>query len=336
MKQLLGIDLPLIQAPMAGVQGSALAAAVSAAGGLGSLPAAMLSPDALAQELGVLESAGTAYNVNFFAHAAPVPNPARERAWLEALAPYRDEYGVVETSGGPGRRAFDDESLDVLRRFHPAMVSFHFGLPEQRLLTAVKSLGAMIASTAATVDEARWLREQGADLIIAQGWEAGGHRGHFLSDDLSLHRPTLELVAGIRAAVDLPVVAAGGITTADDVQAALAAGARAAQCGTAFLLAEEATTSRLQRAAIEAPHGTVVTTALTGRPARGIPNRLISELGAFPDAVPEFPLAAGALAPLRAAAEAQGRTDFTTLWCGDSVDGVVAAPAAEIVARLLS
>lgn len=335
MKQLFGIDLPLIQAPMAGVQGSALAIAISRAGALGSLPAAMLSPEALAAELRELAATGLAYNVNFFAHRTPPPDPQRDRRWQEVLAPYRAEYGVVETTAGGGRRPFDDEALAVLREWPPAMVSFHFGLPEPRLVTAVKGLGAVVASTATTVDEARWLADHGADLVIAQGWEAGGHRGHFLSDDLSLHGPTLDLVAAVRGAVDLPVVAAGGITTAEDVRAALDAGARAAQSGTAFLLADEASTSPLQRAALSEPHETVVTTALTGRPARGIPNRLVLDLGEFPDAVPVFPLAAAALGPLRTAAEAQGRTDFTTLWCGTGGD-LRAEPAAAIVERLCS
>lgn len=326
--------LPVVQAPMAGVQGSALALAVSAAAALGSLPAAMLNDEALAAELGVLAGSGLNYNVNFFAHRMPTPDPSRDDAWVAALAPYRVEYGVAETGGASPRRPFDERVCDIVEEFAPPIVSFHFGLPAEALLRRVKAWGALVLSTATTVEEARWLAAHGADGVIAQGWEAGGHRGHFLSDDLALHRPTLELVRAVRAAVDLPVIAAGGIATARDVQAALAAGAVAAQAGSAFLLADEATTSRLQRAALQLPHDTVVTTALTGRPARGIPNRLIRELGAFPEAAPTFPLAAGALAPLRAAAEARGVTDFTPIWCGQNSQGLRPAPAAEIVASL--
>lgn len=327
--------LPIVQAPMAGVQGSALALSVGRTGALGSLPAAMLSDDELAAELTVLEGADVPYSVNFFAHHAPQPDPVREDAWLAALAPYREEYGVAESGGGAARRPFDAHICDAIEPFAPPIVSFHFGLPHEGLLRRVKAWGAVVVSTATTVDEARWLVEHGADAVIAQGIEAGGHRGNFLSDDLSLHLPTLELVRAVRGSVTCPVIAAGGITTAADVQAALAAGAVSVQAGTAFLLADETTTSSMHRDAILRPHDTVITTALTGRPARGIPNRLVLELGEYPEAVPPFPLAAGPLAPLRAAAEAQGRTDFTPLWCGMNTDGVRAAPAAAIVESLL-
>lgn len=326
--------LPIIQGPMAGVQGSGLALAVGRTGALGSLPAAMLSDDKLAAEIAFLAAADVPYNVNFFAHRPPAPDAAREDAWVAALAPYRAEYGVAETLGGAPRRPFDTQICDVIEPFATPTVSFHFGLPEEGLLRRVKAWGAVVMSTATTVDEAKWLAEHGADAVVAQGWEAGGHRGHFLSPDLSLHLPTLDLVRAIRSAVDVPVVAAGGIVTAADLRAALDAGARSVQVGTAFLLADEALTSPLHRAALRQPHETVVTTALTGRPARGIPNRLILDLGEFPEAVPEFPLAAGPLAPLRAAAEAVGRTDFTPLWCGTNSHALMAAPAADIVAAL--
>ncbi|MFD0866378.1 NAD(P)H-dependent flavin oxidoreductase, partial [Tessaracoccus lubricantis] len=291
-------ELPIVQAPMAGVQGSALAVAVGRTGALGSLPAAMLSDDALTAELTLLAVEDVPYNVNFFAHHMPAADPAREEAWLAALAPYRAEYAVAETGGGVTRRPFDAHVCDVIEPYAPPVVSFHFGLPDEGLLRRVKAWGAVVLSTATTVDEARWLVEHGADAVIAQGWEAGGHRGHFLSEDLSLHMPTLDLVRAVRSSVGCPVIAAGGITTATDVRAALDAGAIAVQAGTAFLLADEATTSSFHRDAIQRPHDTVVTSAFTGRPARGIPTRLVLELGEFPDPAPPFPLAAGALAPL--------------------------------------
>ncbi|MDO5675987.1 MAG: nitronate monooxygenase [Propionibacteriaceae bacterium] len=327
-------SLPLVQAPMAGVQGSALALAVSGAGALGSLPAAMLSDEALTAELSVLAASELPYNVNFFAHQMPAPDPAADDAWVAALAPYRAEFGVAETGSTASRRPFDEGVCGLVEPFAPPIVSFHFGLPDEALLRRVKAWGAVVMSTATTVDEARWLVAHGADVVIAQGWEAGGHRGHFLSMDPSLHRPTLELVRAVKAAVDAPVVAAGGITTAEHVRAALDAGALSVQVGTAFLLADEATTSPFHREALLQPHETVVTTAMTGRPARGIPNRLINDLGAFPEAVPPFPRAAGAIAPLKVAAEARGRADFTSMWCGTSTEGLRAAPAAEIVAEL--
>lgn len=326
--------LPLVQAPMAGVQGSALALAVSGAGALGSLPAALLSDAALEAELLLLAAAGLPYNVNFFAHDHPAPDPAREAAWMAVLADYRAEYDVAETAPPVSRRPFDEAICDLVEPFAPPIVSFHFGLPDETLVRRVKAWGAVVMSTATTVDEARWLVRRGADVVIAQGWEAGGHRGHFLSDDLSLHLPTLDLVQAIRVAVDVPVVAAGGIATAAHVQAALAAGAFSAQVGSAFLLSGEANTSSLHRTALKSPHETVVTTALTGRPARGIPNRLIRELGQFPEAVPSFPYASGALAPLRVAAEERGRPDFSPMWCGVNSSHLREAPAADIVADL--
>ncbi len=326
--------LPIVQAPMAGVQGSDLALAVSRTGALGSLPAAMLRDEALVSELTALAESDLPYNVNFFAHEMPAPDHAAEDAWVAALAPYRAEFGVAETGSSASRRPFDAVVCELVEPFAPPIVSFHFGLPDELLLRRVKAWGSVVMSTATTVDEARWLTDHGADAVIAQGWEAGGHRGHFLSADLSMHLPTLDLVRAIRASVDVPVIAAGGIATAADVRAALDAGARSAQVGSAFLLADEATTSPLHRAALQQPHGTVVTTALTGRPARGIPNRLIRDLGEFPGAVPPFPLAAGPLAPLRAAAEAQGRADFTAMWCGTNSHALRSAPAADIVTSL--
>ena len=320
---------------MAGVQGVDLAVAVSRAGALGSLPAAMLTPDQLDRDLATLASTGLPYNVNFFAHRMPAPDPLADQRWRDALARYREEYAVPDEPGGPTRRPFDSDALDVLRRHRPPVVSFHFGLPEPNLLDGVLALGATVLSTATTVAEGRWLAERGVHGVIAQGWAAGGHRGHFLSADLNLQRPTTFLVADLVQTLDLPIVAAGGITTAADVAFMRGIGAAAVQCGTAFLLADEATTSPLQRAAINGSHATVVTTALTGRPARGIPNRLIHDLGYLPASAPPFPLAAGPLGALRAAAEAQGRTDFTPLWCGASTVGVRSAPAADIIADLL-
>ncbi|AQP45203.1 NAD(P)H-dependent flavin oxidoreductase [Tessaracoccus flavus] len=331
------MSLPILQAPMAGVQGVALALAVGRAGGIGSLPAAMMSSEPLVASLRQLDAAKAAYNVNFFAHTPREPDERLQR-WADSLAAYREEFGVREVASmGSERRPFGEEALAAVTTASPTIVSFHFGLPAKPLLAELKRRlpDTFIASTATTVDEARWLEENGAQMVVAQGWEAGGHRGHFLSDDLSLHLPTRELVAAIRAAVRLPVIAAGGITTPAQVRAALAAGASAVQCGTAFLLADEAATPDLHRTAIEQPHETVVTTVMTGRPARGIPNRLIRDLGETPDDLPGYPHTAGPLAPLRAAAEARGRTDFTPLWCGANTDSVRRGAAEDIVARLM-
>ena len=336
---LLGTDWPLIQAPMAGVQGSALALAVSRAGALGSLPAAMLTPEALRTELKAL-TAGTdrPYNVNFFCHEEPVPDAGREAAWRTALAPYYAEAGIdpATVPSGPGRVPFSEAMAEVLAEFRPPVVSFHFGLPAPELLARVKAWGAKVLSSATTVDEARWLVQHGADAVIAQGLEAGGHRGHFLRHDLSEQMGSFALVPQIAAAVAVPVIAAGGIADAAGVRAALALGAAGVQAGTAFLCCPEATISALHRAALqgEAARHTALTHLFTGRPARGIVNRVMRELGPLGAAPPAFPLATAAIAPLRAWAEAQGRTDFTPLWSGQNAAACRAVPAAEVVREL--
>jgi nitronate monooxygenase len=246
LRRLLGTELPLIQAPMAGSQVSALAIAVSNAGGLGSLPCAMLSLDALRDELTKLKAGARGpFNVNFFCHAPPVPDAAREAHWRAALAPYYREFGIdpAGIAAGPGRAPFTHETADVLEPFAPAVVSFHFGLPAPELLARVKKWGSKILASATTVEEARWLESRGVDAVIAQGLEAGGHRGNFLSEDLSTQAGTFALLPQIVRQVKVPVIAAGGIADAQGVAAAMALGAAGVQVGTAYLLCPEATTS---------------------------------------------------------------------------------------------
>jgi nitronate monooxygenase len=335
---LLGTALPVVQAPMAGVQGSALAIAASNAGALGFLPCAMLDANAMRNELRAI-SAGTSrpYGVGFFCHTPPTPSQEREAAWREALAPYYREFGVDPATipAGPGRLPFSREACEVVEEFRPAVVSFHFGLPSDDLLARVKRTGAKVLSSATTVEEARYLESHGVDAIIAQGVEAGGHRGIFLSDDLSTQLSTMALVPQVVRAVKVPVIAAGGIADAAGVAAARALGAAGVQVGTAFLLCPEATTSKMHRAALasEAASRTALTNLFTGRPARGIVNRIMRELGPIGPA-PEFPLAVAALAPLRAKAEAAGSGDFSPLWAGQNASGCREAPAADIVAGL--
>jgi nitronate monooxygenase len=339
LQRLLGIDLPIIQAPMAGVQGSALAVAVSNAGGLGSLPCAMLAPDAIGKELAAIK-AGTdrPFNVNFFCHRPPEPSAEREAAWRAALAPYYREYGIDPDAipAGPGRAPFSAEAAALLEAVRPAVVSFHFGLPAADLLARVRACGAKILSSATTVEEARWLEAHGVDAVIAQGLEAGGHRGIFLSEDLSSQIGTFALLPQIVRAVKCPVIAAGGIADANGVAAAMALGAAGAQVGTAYLLCPEATTSAVHRAALEseAARHTALTNVFTGRPARGIVNRIIREVGPLSAAPPPFPLAAAAIAPLRAKAESQGSGDFSPLWAGQNASGCKAIPAAELTREL--
>ncbi len=342
----LGLDLPLIQAPMAGVQGAALASAVAGAGALGSLPGAAMTPQALRDGVAAIraEHAGRAapVNLNFFCHQPPAADPAREAAWRAALQPFYDELGVSPSAivNGPGRLPFGDEAADAIEAIRPEVVSFHFGLPSAALLERVRATGAQVWSSATTVAEARWLEARGVDAVIAQGAEAGGHRGVFLPEgaepDIATQVGTMALLPQVVAAVRVPVIAAGGIADAAGIAAALRLGAAAVQLGTAFLLCTESTTSAVHRAALqsEAARVTALTNLFTGRPARGIVNRLMRELGPMSALAPAFPTAVNALAPLRAAAEQAGSGDFSSLWAGQNVAGCRAIGAAQLVREL--
>ena len=339
LKALFNIEKPIIQAPMAGVQDYRLAAAVSNAGGLGSLPCAMLGAEALREELKALnEATQQPYNLNFFAHTPPEPNEQQEANWRQALAPYYKEFDIDPASitAGPGRMPFNEESAAIVEEFRPAVVSFHFGLPKPELLERVKKAGARVLSTATTVEEALWLEQHGADAIIAQGLEAGGHRGIFLTKDMTTQMGTFALLPQIVAAVKIPVIAAGGIATAEGVRAALDLGAVAAQIGTAFMLCPEATTKPLHREALKSPAArhTAITNLFSGGPARGIVNRVMRELGPVCDQAPAFPLATNAIAPLRAAGEAAGTGDFSPLWSGQNASGCREIPAGVLVEEL--
>lgn len=335
------LSAPIVQAPMAGAQNHRLSLAVCEAGGLGSLAAAMLSPEDLQSELLALKAGTRApYNVNFFCHTPPLPDPARQARWHQTLAPYYRELGLDVNSipTGPGRVPFSHDSADVLEAFRPAVVSFHFGLPAPDLLARVKSWGSLVWSSATTVQEALWLQAKGVDAVIAQGLEAGGHRGMFLTDDLSTQIGTFALLPQIVNAVRVPVIAAGGIATSQGVVAARHMGASGVQIGTAYLCSHEATTSALHRAALQSPAAqhTALTHLFSGRPARGIVNRIMRELGALNDQAPAFPLATAGIAPLRAAAEAQGRSDFTPLWSGQNASSIQSICAKEITTEFVN
>jgi len=337
--EILGIELPIIQAPMAGVQGSALAIAVSNAGGLGSLPCAMLSPQDLQRELTAIRGqTPRPFNVNFFCHKDPAPDEAREARWRTLLEPYYAELGLDPSAphAAPARRPFSHEAAELLSQFKPPVVSFHFGLPAPDLLQRVRSWGAKVLSSATTVAEARWLEAHGADVIIAQGYEAGGHRGTFLDGSVAEQMGTFALLPQIVKAVGVPVVAAGGIVDGSTVSSAFSLRAAGAQSGTAYLLCPEATTSRVHRTALKEERAgrTQLTNLFSGGVARGIPNRLMRELGSINPAAPAFPLAANALAPLRAAAERAGSDDFSPLWAGQNTTRCTELPAARITRDL--
>ncbi|NED97957.1 nitronate monooxygenase [Phytoactinopolyspora alkaliphila] len=339
LRSLLGVDVPVIQAPMAGSQGSALAAAVSNAGGLGSLPAARLTPDGLRSELArVREQTSGPVNVNFFCHAQPAVAAQRESMWRVVLEPYYREFGIDPNQVSPGaaRVPFGPDFADVLAEDAPAVVSFHFGLPSPDLVARVKGWGSVVLASATTVEEARWLEERAVDAVVAQGSEAGGHRGMFLSTDLTTQVGTLALLPQVVKAVDVPVIAAGGIADHRGVAAALALGAAGVQAGTTFLLCPEATTSAVHRAALttQAARHTALTNLFSGRPARGIVNRLIRELGPMRGEAPPYPLATPAVALLQAEAERRGSGDFSPLWAGQNTSGCLEVPAAELTHRL--
>ena len=350
--RLLGLRHPIIQAPMAGVQGHELAAAASRAGALGSLPSATFSAEALKAELQALTAALGArdgpdtaqpWALNFFCHR---PTDAQalqaEAAWCKAVTPWARQAGLpAPAPAGAARAPFSAALADLIEPFRPPVVSFHFGLPAPDLLARVQAWGAKVLSSATTVEEAVWLEANGADAVIAQGWEAGGHRGHFLKPDLDLSGQAglFALLPRIVAAVRIPVIAAGAIVDAASVRAALALGAAGVQAGTAFLCCPEARTSAVHRAALagalpEVETDTAVTAAFTGRPARALVNRWVRESAAVQAHIPPFPLAAGALAGLRQAAEAAGQGDFSPLWAGQNTRACRTVPAAEVVREL--
>jgi nitronate monooxygenase len=339
--ELFGIELPIIQAPMAGANLSELAIAVSEAGGLGSLPCALLSLEQARSELeGIRAQTKRPLNVNFFCHETPQVDAACESRWRQRLQRYYVELGIdpYERAAARSRAPFDEKFCDLVVEFRPEVVSFHFGFPEQKLLERVRDAGAKIISSATSVHEARWLEDRGCDAVIAQGFEAGGHQGNFLSEDISTQIGTNALVPLVADAVKVPVIASGGIADARGIAAAFALGASAVQLGTAYLYCPEAKISSVYREALGRArvedNRTAMTNLFSGRPARGIMNRLMKEQGAMSDDVPHFPLASAALAPLRAKAEKVGSGDFSPLWSGQAAPLARELPAGELTKRL--
>lgn len=336
---LLAIELPIIQAPMAGAQDAELAIAVSVAGGLGSLPCAMLTPEAARAEAARIRAAThRAFQMNFFCHQPPVRDAAAEERWQARLQPYYAELGFEHPApgGGTQRAPFDETLLGVVEEARPKAVSFHFGLPSDALLEGVRKTGAKILASATTVREARFLADKGVDAIIAQGSEAGGHRGMFLTEHVASQIGTFALVPQVVDAVGVPVVAAGGIADGRGIAAALALGACGVQIGTAYLRTPEARITAIHRAALASAsdEDSVITNVFTGRPARSIRNRMVDEVGPLSSAAPPFPLAGAALALLRAKAEAAGSGDFGPLWTGQAGPLARQMPAGELTAAL--
>lgn len=338
-KEFFGVRRPIIQSPMAGVQDSSLTIAVSNAGGMGSLPCAMLSREQIVDELEIITRATSyPFNLNFFCHTAPVHNAGREARWRQALQSFFTEYDldINETGASFARQPFSQDIIDAIEPFNPPVLSFHFGLPAPKLIKHAKAWGAIIIASATTVKEALWLEANGADAVIAQGLEAGGHRGLFLSTDITTQVASLSLITQTLSAVNIPVIAAGGFSNAKDVGAVLSLGAIAVQLGTTYLLCDETKTSLLHRAAIKSEESqhTVITNVFSGRPARSIVNRLVREAGPISTEVPEFPLAATAVGALKQAAEAKNSSDFSSLWCGQNATGCKEISAAELTIEL--
>jgi nitronate monooxygenase len=336
---LVRVELPMIQAPMAGASDAELAIAVSEAGGLGSLPCAMLTPDQVRTSYeAIRKRTPHPINLNFFCHREPADDPERQRRWRDRLNCYYSEFGLNPAApfSVPKRCPFDKAMCDVVTDLKPAVVSFHFGLPDEPLLKRVRSTGARILSSATTVAEAKWLEENGCDAVIAQGAEAGGHRAMFLAADVASQVGTIALVPQVVDALKIPVIATGGISDARGIVAAFALGASAVQLGTAYLRCPECRTSAVLRKALQDVRDdqTVLTNVITGRPARGIVNRLVREVGPINNDAPQFPRAADPIAPLRSKSEQNSSGDFSPLWCGQAAPLSREIPAAEITKKL--
>lgn len=338
LTRLLKIEYPIVLAPMAGAMDVELAAEVAEGGGLGSLPCAMLTPDMIRDQFGKFRArTDKPVSINFFCHKAPVRDNVREARWRDRLKPYYEELGVDPSAPVPStnRAPFDAAFCDAIEDLKPQVVSFQFGLPADDLFARVKAAGCLVIGSATTVAEAVWLEQHGVDAVIAQGHEAGGHRGMFLTDDLATQIGTLALVPQMVDAVKVPVIAAGGIGDARGIAAAFALGACGVQIGTAYLRCPEAKISAPHRAALESSgsEGTALTNLMTGRPARGAINRIMREVGPLSDIAPAFPLAAGALVPLRVKAEAAGSGDFSPMWCGQGAALGRDLPARELTKK---
>jgi nitronate monooxygenase len=336
--ELFGVELPIVQAPMASVTTPAMVIAVCEAGGLGSMPCSQLSVDEARAAIELIRR-GTSrpINLNFFCHADVPTDEARLRAWRARLAPYYLEKGLDPAGPVPSSYVppFNADSCAIVEAYRPEVVSFHFGLPDEGLLARVKATGAKVISSATTVAEACWLESRGCDAIIAMGFEAGGHRGTFQAWDLAREVGTFALVPQVVDAVKVPVIAAGAVTDERGIVAALALGAAAVQMGTAYLLCPEAATSPVHREALKsaADDDTMITNVFSGRPARGIVNRLMLEAGPISTVVPSFPLARGPLVPL-VKSEPGGARDFTSMWSGQAPRLARERPAGELTREL--
>ena len=338
----LGLSHPIIQAPMAGTTTPALAAAVSNAGALGSLGVAAMHADAAREAIKQTRTLTQgAFNINLFCHKPAQADARRERAWIDYLAPSFAEFGAQPPAQLREIYAsfmVDDDMLHMLLDERPAVVSFHFGLPDAKRIAALHAAGCYLMATATSLDEARRIEAAGIDAIVAQGIEAGGHRGIFDPDGPDEQLGTLALTRLLSTRLSLPVIAAGGIMDGAGIAAALTLGAQAAQLGTAFVSCPESNADAAYRQALLAQddaHVTVMTRSISGRPARGFANRLTA-LGAAPECpvLPDYPVVYDAGKALHAAAKARGSADFAAQWAGQGFRLSRGLPAADLVRTL--
>ena len=332
-------EFPIVLAPMAGIMDADLVIAAAQGGALGSLPCALISVEKAREQINIIRQRVSApVNMNFFCHKAVDADPAREAGWKRRLGSYYNELGLDPAMpfDAANRAPFDAAMCALVEELKPEVVSFHFGLPDSALLRRVKAAGCIVISSATIVREAIWLEENGADAIIAQGAEAGGHRGMFLTENIAEQPGTFALVPQVVDAVKVPVIAAGGIADGRGIAAAFALGAAGVQIGSAYLRCPESRVIAPARVALAQARddSTVITNVMTGRPARGVANRVMREVGPISPDAPAFPHSATALGPLKVAAEKQGKVDFTNLWAGQAVRMSREMPAAELTRAL--
>jgi nitronate monooxygenase len=336
---LLKIEVPIVQAPMAGAQDADIMIGAAQGGALASLPCAMITVEKAREQINIVRQRVSApLNMNFFCHKAVEASAEQEARWRERLTPYFRELGLDPDGdiAAANRAPFGAAMCELVEELKPAVVSFHFGLPDKALVKRVKDAGCIVMSSATIVREAVWLEANGADVIIAQGAEAGGHRGMFLTDSIANQPGTFALVPQVVDAVRVPVIAAGGIADGRGIAAAFALGAAGVQIGSAYLRCPESKVIAPVRKALSeaSDDATVITNVMTGRPARGVANRVMREVGPVASEAPPFPHAATALFPLKTAAEKEGRVDFTNLWSGQAIALCREMPAADLTRSL--
>ncbi len=338
LMDIFGIEYPIIQAPMAGASTPAMAAAAANNGCMGSLGCAMMKPDVYIDTFNKTRSlTNGALNMNFFCHVEPVEKPDRNERAFELLKPFYEEMGQDQMPDAVATHfPFGDEIFEAVLQACPNVMSFHFGLPNQKYVDALKERGVKILCSATTAAEAREQEARGVDAVIAQGWEAGGHHGFYLEKQTAAIG-TFALVPQLVDAVDIPVIAAGGIADGRGIAAALALGASGVQIGTAFLTTEETGIPEVHKNSLLASDGsnTQLTRIFSGRPARGLQNRYMDEIKPFEDELPDFPLMNTLTGPLRKFSAENDKPDFVAQWSGQAVSLNRTGTTAELIQRLV-